>query len=669
MSLLRDVLKLGKSTPNGPGGDSSKALSSKKNLKSYASSIKSSGGASMRSIADSVFSFYSAMTGSGPRVPKRRRADFSRLGVPEWYAADPPPPPDMPGTVSPSAMPPYTMAHSTIMHATDEGVQPWLGLILYSHAPVTALIPMYHNAAAIAGKVRMIIDKPTNLSSIDVWFVIKSDSVIDILRPPMLTMTATLWNRKQGDPSAGANAVGGAPFKGKFPAGTFVFPFEFPALPTDTLVKHPDEERHKNKARVPLPPTYFVAQVAGFSGNIEYTVGVNVTREGLTAIDEEFDAKVQYLPLARALPRVETPFPYLPTREDWPFAREVVGGWTLTPFGGRGRLGEELVELEGILGIQEPAVYTAGQTLAFSLLLWSPSALALQALAQPGAIEVGFYKSDIFALDALHPKNSSRKNRKLERLAGGRVWLTDAGRPEAGAPPPECVLVELPEAATGTGAGTSLKTPTSPGAKSPTSPSPTPRPSRMQAMWIPDGEDEDDITLAGDSGEPKEDADKEEDARVPSPVPSLEGLDEFDGDVETERVVRFDGEVHVPVCSYPSFRYASMAREYVLHLLIRHPQYSHISPAATGIIGEVPVWYVVNRFGNAARAAAATAGADTDADGAVDAEGGKARDYAALPVKGAEIPVGEGAVRLPARTGHVTTQKRPTFRAQRVAAF
>jgi hypothetical protein len=94
--------------------------------------------------------------------------------------------------------------------------------------------------------------------------------------------------------------------------------------------------------------------VGGFSGNIKYTVGVNVAREGIAAIDEEFDMTVQYLPLSRPLPRSKTLFPYLPTREDWPFTREVVGGWTLTPFGGRGRLGEELVEVEGIVRTRLP---------------------------------------------------------------------------------------------------------------------------------------------------------------------------------------------------------------------------------------------------------------------------------------------------------------------------
>ncbi|KAJ7151348.1 hypothetical protein C8R43DRAFT_951160 [Mycena crocata] len=637
------VLFRGKPAPDG-AGNSKLPLSSKRNIKSYATSVKSSGGASMRSLAESMFSFYSVVTGSGPRVPKRRRADFSRLGVPEWYSENPPPPPDMPGTAPASEIPSFTMAHSTLMHATDKGVEPWLGLILYSHAPPTASVysldqlQMRSNsdAAKIAGEVRMILDKPANLSSIDVWFVLKSDSVIDMLKPPILTMKVTVWDRKHGNPTAGGGSS--VPFKGKFPAGTFVFPFEFPALPTDTPVKHPDDARRKNQARVPLPPTYYVAVVGGFSGTVTYTVGVNVTREGMGAIDEEFDNDVQYLPLSKALPRVKTPFPYLPTREDWPFAREVVGGWTLTPFGGRGRLGEELVEVEGILGIQEPAVYTAGQTLEFSLMLWSANPLALEALAQPGAIEVGYYKSDLFALDVLYPKNSSRKNRRLERLTEGRIWLTDEGKPAEGAPPPECALVTLPESSA------APKTPTSPGAAGTSQRVKGAPSSRMQQVWLPEADDE--------TGEKAAEDDEKADERAPSPVPSLEGLDDLP---DPERVVRLDGEVRVPACSHPSFRYASMGREYVLHLLIKHPQYSHISPNATGIIAEVPVWYVLNRFGHLAAQRAADGEVKPDTD--------------ALPVKGDTIPLGADAVRLPLSTGAVTTQKRPTFRAQRVAAF
>ncbi|KAJ7929067.1 hypothetical protein B0H13DRAFT_2310932 [Mycena leptocephala] len=563
MSLLRDLLKRGKSPENLP-------LSSKRNIKNYASSIKSSGGASMRSLAESVSSFYSTMTGSGPRVPKRRRADFSTIGVPQWYADDPPPAPEMPGTAiaTPSEIPVFTMAHSMVMHATDAGVEPWLGLVLYSHAPASNPIPMYHNGAKIAGEVRMVLDKPTNLRSIDVW---------------------------KGDPSA--MAAGVAHFKGKFPAGTFVFPFEFVALPTDTMVKHPDEERRKNKGRVPLPPTYSLSMVGGFSGNIKYTIGVNVAREGIAAIDEEFDMT--------APPPCQNAVPVPADTGRLAVHAGGRGGWTLTPFGGRGRLGEELVEVEGILGIQEPAVYTAGQTLEFSLMLWSANPLALEALAQPGAIEVG---------------RSSRKNRNLERLASGRIWLTEAGKPAEDDPLPECVLVTLPETSnnpklstsSGAGAGTSKVK----GAPS----------SRLQEVWIADSDDADDVTLAGDATLSKNESTKE----PSSPTPSSEDLNDMS---EPESVVRLDGEVRIPPCSHPSFRFASMAREYVLHLLIKHPQYSHISPSATGIIAEVPVWYVLNRFGHLAPGAAQ-----------------EEADLGALAIKGSVIP-------------------RPTFRAQRVAAF
>jgi hypothetical protein len=58
---------------------------------------------------------------------------------------------------------------------------------------------------------------------------------------------------------------------------------------------------------------------------------------------------LQYIPLHRPLPRPRTPFPFLASREDWPFKREVIGGWVLSPFGGRGRIGTQIVEVEGIV--------------------------------------------------------------------------------------------------------------------------------------------------------------------------------------------------------------------------------------------------------------------------------------------------------------------------------
>ncbi|KAJ7512940.1 hypothetical protein B0H11DRAFT_13567 [Mycena galericulata] len=80
--------------------------------------------------------------------------------------------------------------------------------------------------------------------------------------------------------------------------------------------------------------------------------------------------------------------------------------------------------------------------------------------------------------------------------------------------------------------------------------------------------------------------------------------------------------------------YVSMASK--IHAAVR----PHLIPAGRIHLARRDGEYVLNRFGNNA---AATAGADADAD----AVGGKVADYAALPVAGAEVPVGEGAVPLP----------------------
>lgn len=61
------------------------------------------------------------------------------------------------------------------------------------------------------------------------------------------------------------------------------------------------------------------------------------------------DLKFEYMPRTRPIPRDIAPFPLLPTREDWPFDQEIVGGWLLLPFGGRGRFNDNMIEVEGIV--------------------------------------------------------------------------------------------------------------------------------------------------------------------------------------------------------------------------------------------------------------------------------------------------------------------------------
>ncbi|KAJ6562562.1 hypothetical protein B0H19DRAFT_99700 [Mycena capillaripes] len=646
MSLLHNFLK--PSQHPEVSADSPLPVTSKRSVKRYAASITSSDseGASMHSIAESMMSFYHVITGGGTHVPKRRRPDISKLGVPEWYAENPPPAPLLPGTAAASPAPAFTSAHASVLHPLSEEDKPWLGLVLYSHAHPESAMAMYHTAATVTGEVRVVLDAPANLGSIDVWVVIASDSNNDNFKPPMASLTVNVWNRKKGDPKY--PTPGGPSFTGQFPAGSFVFPFEF-LLPMDTLVKHPDEIKTKNLARVPLPPSYYVSMTSRFWGSVKYIAGVNVVREGFGTIDDEFDQEFQYLPLCKPLPRVKTPFPHLPTREDWPFTREVVGGWTLTPFGGRGRLQDEAVEVEGILGVQEPAVYTAGQMLEFSLLLWSANPRALEALGQPGAIEVGFCKADVFALNALDPRTDSRRDRYTSQLAAGRIWRTHDGRPADDAPVPKVQMLELPDVPAHTHSPLHKASPLGPlsGASHEWHHLKGAMPSRMQEVHASNDEDED-ATLADHTASMHLGGESDSGThRPPSPTPSLEDLDADDSH-QVHHFARLDGEVRVPVCSHPSFRYTNMGREYYLSLIIRHPQYSHISPSdTTGIVAECPVLYVLDRFAHLPP----------------HPEAAGKQDFA---LSGTAVSLGPDVVRAPVSVGALTEQRRPTSKFQRM---
>ncbi|KAJ7766288.1 hypothetical protein B0H14DRAFT_3510078 [Mycena olivaceomarginata] len=599
MSPLHDLFKR-----NHPLSDTDSQTpllaTSKRGIKHHVSSAQSSGGAP----TDSTLTFHNG----GTHVPKRRRPDFSKLG--RFLLSIPDKPPLVPGTEVVKPLPAFAIGQASALYV-PEGEKSWLELVLYSHAHPESKLAVYHNAAVINGEVRVALDAPANLGSIDVWIIISSDSAAEdfMLKLPFAAMKVNVWNRKKGDPRSTSSASE-HPFLGKFPAGTFVFPFEFPALPEDTLVKHPDHTQRKNLARVPLPPSYYVrsANINPFGswGVVNYVAGVNVTREGLGAIDDEFDTEFQYTPLYKPVAYTKSPFPCLPMREDWPFARETLGGWTLTPFGGRGRLGEELVEVEGILGIQNPAVYTAGQTLEFSLVLWSGNLRAREALGEPGAVEVGLYRADVFAANALDPRADTRGDRYTSKIAVGRAWRTVDGRPAGDVPGLE------------TGAG-------------------------HTAVHTAPGGDE--TSTSGES----QDTDA---VRAPSPTPSLEDLNAADEHHTDDHFVRLDGEVRIPACTCPSFRYTHMGREYFLNILIRHPHYEHISPSGAGLTAECPVWYVVgDRFAHA------------------HPPSGGEHDLTALPVNGSIVPVGPDAVRAPVSIGAYTQEKRPTSKFPRILNY
>ncbi|KAF7370935.1 hypothetical protein MSAN_00727500 [Mycena sanguinolenta] len=566
MSLLRDILKKPKDGPS---------------KKRDTASIKSAGG---RSLVASLYS----LTIGGQRVKKRRKPDFSVLGAPEWYHEDPPEPSNMPGTAPRRDLGAHTIAHATVLPLRIEDKNHWLSLTLFSHATESSLAALDHNEAKVAGEVRLCLEeKPKNISSIDVWLSAVAPS------GQIISLTANVWNRHKGDPLL----PGQKPvlFKDKFPLGTYIFPFQLPPLPRFVPVTHPDNDTRKNKGLVPLPPS---------GEKISYTCGVGVRR----------DSGGAYIPLNCILPRPRTPFPFLASREDWPFKRETVGGWVLSPFGGRGRIGTQIVEIEGILGVQDPAVYTLGQVLEFGLILWSKSAEAMRLLGQPTAVTVGYYRADFLpSSEALRPREQSRQTRTLKHIAEGQVWLAAAGR--AAEPEPlnvsKTVAIEMP--------------------------SPRPKliqkPSRMQTVWTADDGDRD---TSAQIPEPNSN-------RPPSPVASIEDLPADDEMLETEdHFQRLDGEVRVPPCRPSSYRYTETGIEYSLQVHISHPQYAHISPTGPGLFAEVPIWYVTDRVMNGLPAAL----------------NDDPLYLAGLPLKGACLPTGEDAVWWPKAMGEVATQSR-----------
>lgn len=171
MSLLRSVLKK-KSTP-AVGGDGTvtpvpfnpgKASSSKKG--SSAQSFKS-----VASTIKSISSFYSVLTGGGPKIPKRRRPPILTFGAPKFYYSDPPPPDLVDGVermpIEQTTGQPFTAAHATSL--LDDNKEAWLSIVVFNHARPIDAQAMYHDTASVTGEVRLVLTKSRNIESIDVW--------------------------------------------------------------------------------------------------------------------------------------------------------------------------------------------------------------------------------------------------------------------------------------------------------------------------------------------------------------------------------------------------------------------------------------------------------------------------------------------------------------------
>ncbi|PSR76747.1 hypothetical protein PHLCEN_2v8232 [Hermanssonia centrifuga] len=397
-------------------------------------------------------------------------------------------------------------------------------------------------------------------------------------------------------------------------------------------------------------------EVGSFSGQIKYYFGVNVKRDSrisMSSIEEyvfpcfigpndlfstsRWDIPFTYFPLRRPIPREPTQFPFISEREDWPLQREEIGGWTITPFGGRGRFKGEMVEIEGLLGVQAPEVYAPGQRLRFGVLLWSKSIPALDALSDPKAagVDVVFVSSNTYGTDVLYPRNAARKNRKLQRLAQGRIWRTDDGAPEDDEMP---TFRDEPRTTSGSTI-LDVPVPSSSTSKSDSSPKQQQSLPRRTASLL-----QQEVTVAyADEPILSEGTTSSEQQRSVSPSSSQEDeggkLDAtFVDEPMSEATVRLDGD-------------------YALLVTITHPDYSHISPSSvSGIYGETPIWMVLGH----PRLPEESASASEESSTSTQAEPPLSDSYLSqLPVVGDVIPVvSDGAIYAGLATGGHTAKFR-----------
>ncbi|KAG8698024.1 hypothetical protein FRC08_006175 [Ceratobasidium sp. 394] len=481
---------------------------------------------STNSFASSTTSFYGTLTGES-KVPKRRRPAVSTLGEAELTAGSPAPY-KLPAGVEVAPLTALPIAtHTTSLK--DKHGAPKVSLLLHNYATEETGLgeAFYSSNNVISGQVRLAVRKPEDIHSIDVWVGSQAGSSVFVFEPHALKMHANLWPAETGAASK------------KFEPGTYSFDFSFEPLPNDVKVRQDMKAfGTKNNTSVALPPSFSI-NLALWYASITYEIGVDIKYGGLKNVDR-LDARFKYEPRFRAIPRsVPLPaFPLITSRNEWPHERESIGGWSITPFGGRGRWNlSTMIEVEGLLGIRDPPVAHPGDELEVVLLLWSDHPEVLGELAKPDSIELSFIRTSILGSDALVPTHRVRKNRQVwpERHVGGRVWA-DGGDEKVGS-------------YMGDAAGVAVL--------------------RQNDSWT--GESLSSLTL------------------------SVEDTKQFPGEADSGHVVKLHGSVPVALSEgkvTPSFRYQNIAIEYLVHVLIRHPNYNHISPAAQGIEGEAPVWVV-----------------------------------------------------------------------------
>ncbi|CAE6395151.1 unnamed protein product [Rhizoctonia solani] len=517
MSLLRQALRSRASRSNLRDAEvrSSPPPPPPPPKKSYAKSIRSV--ASVKTLAASLTSFYTKTVGpsGAARTPKRRRSPRSELGKPAFASKSP----ELRLVDGVESCNDDMVSGVSTVRTQDERVS----LLVHHFGEPGERGVIFYGGTSVSGEVRLVASKPDPIESVEVWICLKSSCTFSEHEPNALELRATLY-RKPGDLSP----------------GTYVFPFTFDPFPESVVVRQEEKKNVTGRplARVSLPPSYNV-RAPHWMGRIEYEMGLVVKRRGLKPNDY-IELPLVYRPRHRLkpIPPIHVPFPLIPTREDWPFEREDIGGWSLTPFGGRGRWnGSENVEVEGLLGIPCPAALIAGSKLRVTLLLWGTTSARL--LIQPDAVRIRLIRAHVMGLDALSPSSRAYTSRIVfeEERWDGVVWA-DGERER---------MLERKDSESGS---------------------------------------------EHDSGVGLEDEHPRIVEFTPEPQADEEEEDQFPGTEDAGSLTKLHGSVAIPREALPSFRYKNMAVEYLVQVIVSHRGYNHVSPSGPGIIGEAPVWVV-----------------------------------------------------------------------------
>jgi hypothetical protein len=159
MPLLKDILR--KNTEKSGPTPSGLFVRPKSKDKNGDSSSQAGSVHSVRSVAGSIASFFTARGIGGERIPKRRRPDASRLGAPTFYHRIQDVPREALVQVGTEEIPVneiggYSVAHGKSWMPPD-GSPAWFSVVLYNYGKAGDPNPVYHPGSKLDTRIVFVI--------------------------------------------------------------------------------------------------------------------------------------------------------------------------------------------------------------------------------------------------------------------------------------------------------------------------------------------------------------------------------------------------------------------------------------------------------------------------------------------------------------------------------